>query len=116
MARPREIKIVGVSAGEAPQHVREAWVGLVFPIVGNGEYRAWTSGVLTGARTPLRRIWAALRGRWKRREGYVVDSAVAVFILERERPDAARWWRENAPHLLRARRRFVFESSVCQLQ
>ena len=116
MPGPREIKIVGVPAGEAPLHIREAWVGLVVPIVGRRSYRAWTSGVLTGARTPWGRIWAALRLRWRRREGYAVDAAVAVSILEHERPDAARWWRENAPHLIQSRRHFLFEADVCQLE
>jgi hypothetical protein len=115
MSGTRKIKIEGVPPGEAPFQIREAWVGLVLPIVGRRSYRMWTSGVLTGARTPWGRLWSALRGRWRKREGYAVDAAEAIRLLAIERPDAAQWWRENAPHLIGAHRRFLFERTVCQL-
>lgn len=109
-----KIKIVDVPAGEAPLHIREAWVGLVLPIVGRKSFRVWTSGVLTGARTPWGRLWAALRGRWTKRDGFVVDAAAAIFLLAQVRPDAAQWWQDSAPHLIKARRRFLFEQDVCR--
>ena len=28
-------------------------------------------------------------------------------------PDAALWWREKAPHLVKPRRRLIFPASVC---
>jgi hypothetical protein len=114
MAGTRKVKIIDVPAGEAPLHVREAWVGLVLPIVGRRSFRLWTSGVLTGARTPWGRLWAALRGRWRKREGYAVDAAEAIRLLALERADAAQWWRENASHLIASRRRFLFDRDVCQ--
>jgi hypothetical protein len=114
MPGARMVKIVGVPAGEAPLHIREAWVGMALPIVGRKSVRLWTSGVLTAARTPWGRIWAALRGRWRKREGYVVDAAEAIRLLARERPDAAQWWQQNAAHFIEARRRFLFENDVCQ--
>jgi hypothetical protein len=61
-----------------------------------------------------RRLWAALRGRWKRREGYAVDAAEAIRLLALEHPEAAQWWRENAPHLIDSRRRFLFDRNACQ--
>jgi hypothetical protein len=44
-----------------------------------------------------------------------VDAAEAIRLLAETRPDAAQWWRENAPHLANSNRRIVFERDACQL-
>jgi hypothetical protein len=43
-----------------------------------------------------------------------VYSATAIAILEQTAPEAAQWWRDNAPRTLRADHIFVFHSAACQ--
>jgi hypothetical protein len=60
-------------------------------------------------------LWALLRGKFERETGYVVDCNEAVAILEERDPEAAAWWRENAPHMLRPGRKFIFASAASQI-
>jgi hypothetical protein len=48
-------------------------------------------------------------------EGFLVPSLTAVERLEVFNPDAAAWWREHTPHLMRRGRHFVFDSAACEL-
>ncbi len=74
------VKVVKVPAGEAPLHVRQAWVGTVFQAVGPREY--WEEGIVTGKDNPARL-------------GYAVPQELAVEALERRNPAAADWFREH---------------------
>lgn len=108
------IKIIAAPPGEAPQEVREAWVGLVLPLLQPGLCRSKTIGILTGPKTPLgvmMRLWTK---RYTTTVGYVVDSATAIEILAHAHPEAAQWWRENAPHHTTLGRRFLFAAQACQ--
>lgn len=108
------VTIIARPGGEAPDWVRDAWVGLQLPLARQGE-RNWRGfGVLTGPRGLLPRLWAILRGRTIRRRGYVINARVAVDILSRANPEAAAWWREHRPDLLTGRSGFGFESEVCR--
>jgi hypothetical protein len=109
------IEIVAVPPGEAPESIRAAWVGLVLPLERAGKRRVLTSGVLTGARTTLGRLWAGLTGHWRADEGYMVDADAALDVLKQARPDAARWWSENAPHLFGVGRKLLFAASACRV-
>jgi hypothetical protein len=111
------IRITNVPPGEAPQWVREKWVGLVLPLATwrSKPRMAYTSGVLSGPPNRLAAIWWGLRGRLERQSGYAVDASAALAILERTAPDAASWWRANVPRLLARRRRFMFRTSDCEL-
>ncbi len=75
------IKIVDVPPGEAPQQVREAWVGLVLPLALPDKRRSLGTGVLTGPKTPLTRFLWRLTGRHTQTIGYLVESAVAISLL-----------------------------------
>jgi hypothetical protein len=112
----RYIRIVSVPPGEAPLWVREKWVGLELPLVPGrwapGPFR--TSGVLTRPRNPFSAIWRRLTGRMPQRSGYAVDAAEAVNVLERTAPEAARWWRENAPGIIAHHRHFLFRATNCE--
>ena len=116
-ATTAHIRIVTVPPGEAPQWVRQKWVGLTLPLAGGdlATREAYTSGVLSGPRNLLVALWWAWRGRFERKSGYAVDAIAAVDILERTAPDAAAWWRQNVPRLLRPRRKFLFAASACEL-
>jgi len=96
--------------GEAPEWVREKWVGLSLPLSqrAGGAKTFFTAGVITGPRGFLPTILAWLTGKFSREEGYLVESRAAIEVLEEAHPDAAAWWRKNTPHLLRANRYLVF--------
>jgi hypothetical protein len=99
---PKEIRIIDVPPGEAPESVRRAWVGLVLPV--------WkrTRGPL------LARGFGVLTGRGQVVYGYAVQAPAAVEILARHAPEAAEWWTRNVPQYLRPGRLFLFHAEVCQ--
>ena len=111
------IRIVSVPSGEAPQWVREKWVGLELPLAydDGGARRANTSGVLSGPRNRLIGLWWALRGRLVRKSGYAVDANEAARILEGTAPEAAAWWRQNVPRLQHGNRIFLFAPAACEI-
>lgn len=60
------IRIIARPPGEAPQAVREAWIGLELPLPPgrSGHRRGWlTTGVVSGPRTWWRRVISILTGR-----------------------------------------------------
>lgn len=108
------IHIISPPMGEAPSWVREAWVGLELPVLGSVRSVAWpTHGVTTGPKSLMAKIAACFTGNFQRIKGYRVRAQVAVDILAAKRPDAADWWRENAPHLVRAGQVLVFNDDAC---
>jgi len=52
----------------------------------------------------------------ERRSGYAVSVVEAIAALEAANPEAARWWRENAAHLVKPGRAFVFSAEVCVVE
>jgi len=108
------IRITSVPPGEAPLDIRQAWVGLELPILRKKPGRYLGSGVLSGPRGSIRRTLIYLvTFRLKFHWGYVVPTLPAIELLERSNPTAARWWRDNAPHTIHARRYFVFATECC---
>ena len=98
-------RILAPSPGEAPGSIRAAWVGCVLPLyttTDDPKVSERSRGILTGREED-------------RPAGFVVQVIDAVRELERHSAEAARWWRENAPHLLRAGQLFVFPEDVCEL-
>lgn len=109
------IQIVSVPKGEAPLHIRQAWVGLTLPLAVPAESLCMmVGGVLTAPRTVFGTVLRLLLGQGRRERGYIVAAQAAVDILARGKPEAARWWRENTPHLLAPGRQFVFDSQACR--
>jgi hypothetical protein len=114
MNRPGFVDIVQAPAGEAPDWVRQAWVGLRLPLA-RGRASTWRGvGVTTGAKTLADRLWDIVRGRTIEVRGYAVDARAAVDILAGSNPAAADWWRANAPQLLDGRRLFAFDAAACR--
>ena len=110
------IRIVHRPIGEAPEWVRDAWIGLSLPLASKHE-REWRSlGVLTGPRHWLSRMWAVLSGKTFMVRGYMVNAKAAVDHLAGHHPSAAAWWREHAPHMLTGGRYFAFDSAACELE
>jgi hypothetical protein len=113
----RRIRIIAIPPGEAPQWVREQWVGLELPLAQrSGAARSRrVFGVLSGPRSLFDWGLAILRGRAGRESGYAVRVLDAIALLERKSPEAAAWWRTNVPHMTNPLRCFLFSESVCQV-
>jgi hypothetical protein len=94
----REVRVVAVPPGPAPEEVRRAWVGLILPL-GPGE---------TGPR-PVKTAGA------EEKVGYVVDAPRALQVLAAHAPEAALWWKQNAPAYCQPGRALVFAPEACQL-
>ena len=108
------VRIISTPPGEAPQNVREAWVGLKLPIEGGGPQRILAQGVLSGPKTFWGLVLSLLFGWTKQQEGYAVDSVKAVDILNEKSPEAAAWWKKNVPHLIQSGKRLLFSLEVCE--
>ena len=108
------LRITSVPPGEAPLWVREKWVGLSLPLAQRKAQARllFTSGVLSGPRGFFASIGALLAGKLQRRSGFVVETQAAIAVLATSSPEAAAWWQENTPHLLRKTRYFVFPQDV----
>ena len=108
------IRIVSRPVGEAPEWVRDAWFGLLLPTK-RGSPRGWpVTGVLSGRANVFARIRDRILGRTRRLTGYAVNAKAAVDLLAETHPEAARWWRENAPRLLSGNRHFLFDIDCCE--
>jgi len=93
----KRIKIIAVPDGEAPLHVREAWVGCVIPIA--TDYNDYGLGVLTNEPTE------------KRIKGFVVLASDALnALLERNQTRAHTWWTQNYSSYF-----LGFEEKDCEL-
>jgi hypothetical protein len=108
------VRITSVPPGEAPLWVREKWVGLELPIYGPAIPRNYrTVGVVTGPSSLPGLLLAVLRRRTQNTPGYMVSGEAALVALEEVSPDAAAWWRANAPGFFQPRRYLVFQETVC---
>ena len=109
------IKIVRRPIGEAPEWVRDAWIGLSLRTTQRSARHFKGFGVLTIPSSIFLQVWEMLRGRSIRVSGFTVNAQIAVDLLAVARPDAAEWWRTNAPKLLDGRQRFVFDAEACSV-
>lgn len=109
------IRIITVLPGEAPLEVRQAWVGLVLPVLENRPHSKQIplAGVKSGPKTFWGMLWNQLTLRFARTEGYEVDVLAAIEVLEKA--NAAAWWRQNTPHMMHKWRRFGFPVECCEL-
>jgi hypothetical protein len=73
------IQFVKTPGGEAPEWVRQAWVGLIVPYVGFGHSFPFTRGVVSGKTVPA--VCS-----------YCVPQDEALALLRKKHPDAAAWW------------------------
>lgn len=107
------IEIIATPAGEAPEWVRQAWVGVVIPLVESKVVTTKGIGVITSAKAGwLSCLWWQLTGRIQSYTGYVVRFDDAISRLSVLSPDAARWWRQNTPHLIG--QNLMFKTEECR--
>jgi hypothetical protein len=110
-----QIRITGIPPGEAPEKVRQAWIGLVLPVSFARRHRFKTVGVLSGPTGHWNSFLASRRGEIKSEGGYAVAGQKAVEILSRHAPEAAAWWRQNAPRSIARGKYLVFAGEVCEV-
>ncbi len=80
-----KIKIIRIPAGDAPLHVRQAWVGLILPchpFVGLPD-KGLDRSVLSRKRVE------------RNKSGFSVSQVLAIAILENCKPRAAKWWKDH---------------------
>jgi hypothetical protein len=109
------VRIIATPPGEAPEEVRRAWVGLELPLAAGetGPRELPVGGVLTGPRSIFAQLLKLLTGERRYAWGYVIDAPQALTLLVEHAPQAARWWRQYAPHCWEPGRRFLFPAEVC---
>ena len=112
-----KVRIIAIPPGEAPLWVREKWVGLELPLAQRSPSALTkpTAGVLSGPRSFLASLAGYLTGRYHRERGFMVPVVAALKVLEGSSPEAAAWWRSNAPHLCRPWRCFMFQAQACEV-
>ncbi len=97
------VRVVDTPPGEAPESIRRAWVGVQLPL------RRWE------ARAGMHRTEGVLSQQHRGTgTGYAVNGRAAVEALASHSPEAAAWWRTNAPHVLAWGYRLWFPSDVCE--
>jgi hypothetical protein len=111
----QHIRIIKTPAGEAPFNVRAAWVGVTLPLAIPGPRITHGVGVLTGPRSTFERLVHLFFGKSELCRGYIVHAETAVTILEKNDPDAARWWRENAVEIIRPGECLIFAENECEV-
>lgn len=109
------VKIVARPEGEAPEWVRDAWIGVRLPLVRRETVQTKGFGVLTGPKSWFGQMWGCLTGRAFPVAGYLVEAAHAVELLGWTRPEAAAWWREHGGAFINPGRMFVFDRSACEV-
>lgn len=109
-----DIDIVRRPIGEAPEWVRDAWIGLRLPLAVAGRRKSRGFGVLTGPTSIWRQLLMLVTGRAEVVDGYVVNAAHAIDILASYDPKAADWWRQHTPDLLDGSRNFAFDADCCE--
>lgn len=75
------MRVIRTPAGEVELRLRDAWLGLTLPCHPELGYPQGEKGVLSGKQF--------LRNR----SGFTVPQNLAIEVLERERPEAAKGWR-----------------------
>ena len=99
----KKVKIIAVPPGQAPEWVRQRWIGAEIPLYGSPEgYDGELSGVMDG--TPSS----------ENAGGYDVLVEDALTALEQLSQEAANWWRNEWP-MYGFINHFVFAKHVCEL-
>lgn len=110
-----EIVIRSTPLGEAPENVRDAWVGVILPVYGERAVKTRTTGVLSGPRSWLAMWLYLFLRRGPVEEGFLVEAPVAFEQLGQRSATALAWWQQNTPHLTRPGQYLLFHTHVCEV-
>ncbi len=106
--------ITGVPPGSAPEEIRRAWIGIELPLrPGQSEP---SMHLMIGEVFGLATVIPLVGGPAASHEtvlGYAVDGSTALQCLAEKSPEAAEWWRQNAPHAYAPGYDLVFPCEVC---
>lgn len=92
------IEIIGTPPGNAPENIRQAWIGMKLPAVGRD--------------LPARkRDW--VRDGHQNDGGYCVEGPVAMAALKIHNEVAWAWWQDYCPQLLLGGE-LIFKADVCK--
>jgi hypothetical protein len=113
-----KIRIVTRPLGEAPEDIRDAWIGLALPVAPKFptvvERRIF--GVLSSPRAFVSTCLRLLFGRRERMRGYMVDAVAAIDTLREKSPQAAEWWQANTQHLIKPGLCLLFDEDCCVVE
>ena len=109
------IEIISLPKGEAPEHIRAAWIGLHLTASDNSPIDMPISHVISGPRSRIGVLIHRLRGLEEHWDGFVVNALDAVETLAALSPHAAIWWQDNTPHLLDGKQSLVFDAECCRV-
>jgi hypothetical protein len=112
------VRIIKRPNGEAPENIRDAWIGLALPVRPQvpRAIKVRSFGVFTGPRNWLTSKLRTFTGGGEPTSGYAVDPDAAIQLLKQANPLAAAWWLANAPHLLKNGRSFLFAEDCCRVE
>ena len=108
------IEIVRRPIGEAPEWVRDAWIGCYLPLVVPEKQVLRSTSILKAGAGPLAWLWLTVSGQTENVEGYMVNARDAVDIVAARDPRAADWWYKNTPDMLDGRQIFIFDTPCCE--
>ena len=111
----RRVRIIRRPDGEAPEWVRDAWIGLELPLLEPDPltYRI-VGGILTMPKNLIGYWLGVLAGRSRLVTGYLVDAHRAVQLVETRNPTAAVWWRTQAGATVQPGQGFIFDLPACE--
>lgn len=110
------IEIIRRPFGDAPEWVRDGWIGARLPLAATDK-TSWQSVSIFERRKGLFPwLWMTLTGQTRRVQAYAVIAKDAVDILDRQDVRAANWWHENVPELLDGSQLFLFDAACCELR
>lgn len=111
-----KIRIKSTPPGEAPEDIREAWIGLEIPVPSRflGLRGGFGFGVLSGPTSWFGILFAIVTGRASRDVGYIVEADLALSLLSAKSPEAAAWWRQHAPRVVAPGRYLMFAADACE--
>lgn len=96
------LKIHSTPSGEAPEHIRNAWVGICIPYPEfsriKGPYEVDLAGVLTGASRGKKKV-------------FPISAQDAIDVLAQTQPEAALWWKRSGNYY----GDFLFDADSCEL-
>ena len=113
----KKIRIIDVPPGEAPEHIRQAWIGVVIPLLPpplDEKRFVRSAGVLSGPKTLLGQVSALARLKGFQSYGYAVEALDAVDALAKKDAEAAQWWHKNASFRMKKGQLLVFPAYVCE--
>ena len=110
------IRIIKRPDGEAPEWVRDAWIGVRLPTLDEQPTDRHGVGVLSGPRGAFSQFLAQIMGKTEIWTGYRVDGAVAIEALAQSNEAAANWWQTNCDWLLKPGIALIFRAEECSFE